>query len=141
MKKLTILLVFTAFLLSGCGESHTYSGVMKRTGSEGKVSVTIKKQSEKEATMTIARDGNNDPGLFLADCIYPIKLQLDEFQGKNYWSPNFCALKGEFGEKTVSLSANAGEFQVDGKQLKMKVFATNDTDSNKSVFEFTGTEK
>ncbi len=139
MKKLTILIVFTSFLLSGCGESHTYSGVMKRTGSagtEGKVNVTIKKQSEKEATMTIVRDGNDVPGLFLADCTYPIKLKQDEFQGKTYWVPETCDLK----DGSKSLVASAGNFQVEGKQLTMKITSENGTDQA-TRFEFTGTEK
>ena len=139
MKKLTILLILTAFLLVGCGESHTYSGVLKRTGlggTEGKVNVTIKKQSEKEATMTIARDGNDVPGLFLADCTAPIKLTLDEFQGETYWSPETCYLKDD----SKRLVASAGNFQVAGKQLTMKITSENATD-RETRFEFTGTEK
>jgi hypothetical protein len=132
-----------AVFLTACGESHTYSGVLKRTGlggSEGKVNITIKKQSDKEATMTIIRDGNNDTGLFLADCIYPIKLQQDDFQGKVFWNPDYCYLKGEFGDKSVSLTANAGDFQVNGKQLQMKVVTDLATD-RENRFEFVGTEK
>ena len=139
MKKLMILLVFTVFLLSGCGESHTYSGVLKRTGlggAEGKVNITIKKQSEKEATMTIARDGNDVPGLFLADCTAPIKLKQDEFQGKTYWSPDTCYLKDD----SKRLVGNAGEFQVEGKQLTMKITSEYATE-RETKFEFTGTEK
>jgi hypothetical protein len=58
MKKFAILLTITAFLLIGCGESHSYTGVMKMQNgpekTEGKVTVTVKKQSENEVLMSIA---------------------------------------------------------------------------------------
>lgn len=140
MKKLAILLMFTALLLVGCGESHTYSGVLKRTGlggSEGKVNITITKQSEKEATMTIVRDGNNDSGLFLADCIYPIKLKREEVSGKINFNPESCYLKDN---KSVSLTASEDGFQVNGKQLQIKLTTDLATD-DENRFEFVGTEK
>ncbi|MBS1797236.1 MAG: hypothetical protein JSS81_25645 [Acidobacteria bacterium] len=136
MKILTFLLLAAAFLLSGCGESHTYYGTLKNTGpagTEGKVAVTMTKQSETEATLTFADDGAHVPGLFLTECTYPIKLKMT---GDRYWSAESCYLK----EGSAELTTGSDGIRIDGKQLKMK-FITEFTTPRENRWEFNGTEK
>ena len=140
MRKLTILLCISAFLLSSCGESHTYSGVLKRTGlsgSEGKVKITIQKNSEEEGTMTIKSDGDNNPSLFLTECLYGIKISKSKAPGDASWNPVVCGLKGKFGEEIISF---LGDIEFDNQKMKMKTTATNPT-GDESRFEFEGTVK
>lgn len=137
MKKLAILLILTTIFLSGCGESHTYSGILKRTGlgeTEGKVKITVQKQSETEATMTIKSDGESNSGLFLTECQYPIKLKREEVLGKA-WNPDSCYLKDD----SVRITAGSGNLTIDGKQMEMKVTTDLATD-RETRFEFKGTE-
>lgn len=67
MKKLAVLLSLTSFLLIGCGGGKTYSGSLKMQNgpekTEGKVTVTVKKESDKAATITISSSDSNNPTL------------------------------------------------------------------------------
>lgn len=136
MRNLAIFLVFAAIFLTACGESHTYSGVLKRTGlggAEGKVNITVTKESESEATMTVKPDGVIDSELFLTECMYPVKLKRAIEIGISTWSAESCYLKNDSASLT-------GYLQIEGKQLEMKVTSELAT-PKETRFEFIGFEK
>ncbi|HMS40026.1 MAG TPA: hypothetical protein PKE69_07370 [Pyrinomonadaceae bacterium] len=66
MRKLVVLLLVSAFLLGGCG-GKTYSGMLKMQNgaekTEGKVTVMVKQESEKVATVTISNSDSSNPTL------------------------------------------------------------------------------
>lgn len=134
---IVVLLTLSA-LMTACGASRTYSGVLKRTrGSvtESNVKITVSK-SESEGTMQIKSVDSNSK-TFLEDCLYGgIKIERSKAPGGASWYPVVCGVKAEFGEEVVSFS---GDIDFVGNKMKMKTTASSPT-HGESTFEFEGTE-
>lgn len=135
MKKIAVFMLMSLFL-TACSESHTYSGVLKRTDTneQGNVKITVTKKSETEGMMTI-EDPNKTPGLFIRDCTYGISIEKSK--SDTSWYPKACGIKGEFAEEIYSF---LGDINFSDKKVNMK-FTAASTASRESKFEFEGTEK
>ena len=130
---LMIVGILPLISLTGCGESHTYTGTLKETYSSDvkrDVKITFTKMSKDEATMTVKADGTNE----LERCLYPIKLK----ESSGSWSPNFCAYKSNLDIETSD--GIIGYLDIKDKEMTGK-FTVGDDISTQRKYEFAGVEK
>jgi hypothetical protein len=131
MKKL-LLILGAALLISACGESHTYKGMMIRTDmfhTESEVDITITKTSDTEGTMVVKGSG----GTMFEQCTNPIKLNKES----GGWSPTDCYLKGEFGADSRTVN---GFIEIKDKSMEWNGSLYNTTDHSTIKYEFIGRE-